>query len=47
MALLVGTLSLPFSTNQATALKPRVYPQGTDHPEAAFGLIEGVDFYVS
>jgi hypothetical protein len=44
MALLAGTLSLPFSTNQATALKPRVYPFGTDQPEAAIGLGERVDF---
>ena len=44
MALLAGTLSLPFSTNQATALKPRVYPFGTDQPEAAIGLGECVDF---
>jgi len=39
----VGTL---LSTNQATALKPRVYPLGTDHPEAAIGLGECVDFHV-
>ena len=40
------TPSLPFSTNQATALKPRVYPLGTDQPEAAIGLSERVDFHV-
>jgi hypothetical protein len=44
MALLARTPSLAFSTNQATALKPRVYPLGTDQPEAAIGLGECVDF---
>ena len=47
MAPFATTPSLPFSTNQPTALKPRVYPVGTDHPEAAFGLSERVNFYVS
>jgi hypothetical protein len=46
MALLARTPSLPFPTNQATALKPRVYPLGTDQPEAALGLSERVDFHV-
>jgi hypothetical protein len=41
-----GKASLPLSANQATALKPRVYPLGTDHPEPAIGVSEGVDFHV-
>jgi hypothetical protein len=44
--MLARTPSFPFSTNQTTALKPRVYPLGTDHPEAALSLSEGVDFQV-
>ena len=44
--LLATTRSLPFSTNQATALKPPVYPLGPDQPEAAIGLSERVDFNV-
>jgi hypothetical protein len=40
------TPSLPFSTNQATALKPRVYPLGADCPEAAIGLGERGNFHV-
>jgi hypothetical protein len=44
--LLARTPSLPFSANQATALKPRVYPLSTDQPEAALGLSERVDFQV-
>jgi hypothetical protein len=46
MPLLARTPSLPFRTNQATALKPRVYPLGPDQPEAAIGLSERVDFHV-
>ena len=46
MPLLARTPSLPFSTNQATALKPRVYPLGPDQPDAAIGLSERVDFHV-
>ena len=46
MPLFSGTPSLPFSTNQATALKPRVYPLGPDQPQAAVGLSERVDFHV-
>ena len=44
--LLARTPSLPFSANQATALKPRVYPLGTDQPEAALGLSEETDALV-
>ena len=40
------TPSLFVITNQATALKPRVYPLGTDRPEAAIGMGERVDFHV-
>jgi hypothetical protein len=46
MPLFGRTPSLPFSTNQATALKPRVYPLGTDQPQAAIGLSERTDFHV-
>ena len=46
MPVLARTPPLPFSTNQATALKPRVYPLGADQPEAAIGLSERIDFYV-
>ena len=42
----LNTPSLLLSTNQATALKPRVYPLGADQPEAAIGLSERVDFHV-
>ena len=34
------------STKQATALKPRVDPLGTNQPEAAIGLSERVDLHV-
>jgi hypothetical protein len=46
MPLLATTPSVPFSANQATALKPRVYPLGPDQPEAAIRLSERVDFDV-
>ena len=46
MPLLARTTSLPFSTHQATALKPRVYPLGPDRPEAGIGISERVDFHV-
>ena len=45
MPLLARTPSLPFSTNQATALKPRVDPLGPDQPEAAICLGKRIDFY--
>jgi hypothetical protein len=38
--------SPPFATNQATALKPPVYPLGPDRPKAAIRLSERVDFHV-
>ena len=44
--LLATTRSLPFSTNQATALKPPVDPLGPDQPEAAIGLNERLEFQV-
>jgi hypothetical protein len=46
MPVLARAPSLPFSTNQATALKPGVYPLGTDHPEAPLSVCERVDFQV-
>ena len=46
MPLLNRTPSLPFSTNELTALKPAVYPLGADCPEAAIGLGERGNFHV-
>ena len=46
LPLFARTPSLPSCINEATALKPRVHPLGPDHPEAAIGLSERVEFHV-